>query len=1699
MKKLFTVLIVVIFAVLILGFTFETQNGNYNLSSKVWNTTISPNPQNVTSTTLIDPTGNGGFESGSTFALNGWTSINGTKNMFNVGSLPGTYAGSYCAYTGNGSAWTGQRNAAVNHFYRDISFPSGETSITLTFYHKETTPDVNDNLKIYLVSTSTTPVAGTSLATGQIGSSYYNSTSWVQETITLPTSAAGTSQRLVFSWTTDAVTNSLYSAIAIDNISLVSAAPVTTSLSSTALTGFGNVCLNNTAGPNSFTITGTNLTTDPVTVGAVTIGGVTDYTYSTTSNGTYSTSLSINQLGGSFSQPIYVKFTPTVVQSYSGNIPVGGGGASSINVAVSGSGVNSKPSVTSGTAVSITTSSAIVSGTISDPGCTSLTAYGIEYSTTSGFVNGTGTAVPSSNLTSGSFSSSLTSLSSGTTYYFHAYATNSAGTSYGTEVSFGTLLTPVTSFPWTEDFETGIFSNWGVQNGSQTNKWYVGSATYNGGTKSAYVSNDNGTTNAYTITATSVSHIYKDITFPASGEFHLAFNWKGQGEGTTTLYDYLRVYLVDVTTTPVAGTSLGTSGQIGTNYNLQGTWQSVDLTIASANLGTTKRLVFSWINDISLGTQPPAALDNIQIYQAANMAYSSSTVTQTILSDVYQNSTNNQVIGIQVVTTGSSSPVTATKFNITTNGTTSLTDIANAKIFYTGTSSTFTTATQFGSTVAVPTDVFDITSSGQTLSNGTNYFWLTYDITSNATGGNIIDGECKTVTVGGSDYTPSPSAAEGSRTIQGAMSGTYNITGVGLFNKITGKNLYAKTFTRKVLREVPVEGSNLLTMSDDSKDKKLKNASEKKQLVEVDEEYSVLYQGDKVYDGPLYISKEEINNYNKGLKDDNGRIMSPNNEAYATLTAAVTAFNTRGISGAITFSLLGATYNAAGGEIFPIVINSISGMSSSNTLTIKPASGKTPTITGAVDGAIFKLYGADYVTIDGSNGTTSKDLTISNTYTTAGTATSIIWIGSTATDGTTNNTIKNCNLTGYSSSTTIAGIVSGSGVTFGNAAEVQNNNNSILNNNFTAVQNGIYHSGNASYDLNLAINNNTFGSTTTASKLGFRGLIIQSAQSFNINDNTVLGVSGNSTSIITGIFVTGASNSGNVLRNRISGVYNANRGAFGFYLASTSTTANITTANNIIYDVSCPGNATLNRNGVGVYIETGGGYNIYYNSINMTTNQTNANGVSACIEIASTITTASSLDLRNNIFINNESLGNCYAIYSGATALVYSNINYNDYYASNATNGKLGYLGTAITTLSAWATATTQDQFSINADPGFTSSTNLVPDPTNANSWALSGNGVHISGVSTDYSGTARPVDINTGAPDIGAYEFAAGSSTPTSVTVTPALGSNDIYVYGRKLINLNFNALGGISSIAVTYYPGINPPGMSGFPSATFMNGYFIVTQTGGSGFAYDITYYYNPPQRGTIVNENLITISKSDNNGTNWDSYVIQGTGSGNYQLNTTAKTIKIYGLSSFSTFTTTGSDVPLPVQLTSFTSSLKDRDVNLSWKTEKEINNAGFDVERSISGSNTWEKVGFVTGKGNSNSMTNYTFEDKKLNTGKYNYRLKQIDYNGNFGYHNLSTAIEVALPTKFNISQNYPNPFNPMTKIDFDLPFDSKVKILLYDMMGREVKTLVNEGKLAGYYTVQFNASDLSSGTYFYRIITKSVVKDYVATKKMVLVK
>jgi hypothetical protein len=188
----------------------------------------------------------------------------------------------------------------------------------------------------------------------------------------------------------------------------------------------------------------------------------------------------------------------------------------------------------------------------------------------------------------------------------------------------------------------------------------------------------------------------------------------------------------------------------------------------------------------------------------------------------------------------------------------------------------------------------------------------------------------------------------------------------------------------------------------------------------------------------------------------------------------------------------------------------------------------------------------------------------------------------------------------------------------------------------------------------------------------------------------------------------------------------------------------------------------------------------------------------------------------------------------------------------------------------------------------------------------------------------------------------------------------------------------------------------------------------------------------------------------------------------------------------------DVIVPVELMSFSAATDKNDVVLSWNTATETNNRGFEIQRKNEvGSHS---VGFVDGKGTTTEQHSYLFRDKNLLSGSYTYRLKQIDFDGSFSYSD-EVEIEIDQPNVFYLGQNYPNPFNPSTNIKYSVPADGNVTLKVYDILGKEVITLVDEFKQAGTFDVTFDGSSLSSGVYYYRLTSAEMT----TTKKLMLTK
>jgi photosystem II stability/assembly factor-like uncharacterized protein len=195
-------------------------------------------------------------------------------------------------------------------------------------------------------------------------------------------------------------------------------------------------------------------------------------------------------------------------------------------------------------------------------------------------------------------------------------------------------------------------------------------------------------------------------------------------------------------------------------------------------------------------------------------------------------------------------------------------------------------------------------------------------------------------------------------------------------------------------------------------------------------------------------------------------------------------------------------------------------------------------------------------------------------------------------------------------------------------------------------------------------------------------------------------------------------------------------------------------------------------------------------------------------------------------------------------------------------------------------------------------------------------------------------------------------------------------------------------------------------------------------------------------------------------------------------------------------------LPVELISFAASATGRKIELKWETATEINNKGFEVERKAVNS-TWITVGFKEGSGTSTEAKNYSFIDdlSELTETSFSYRLKQIDYDGSFSYSS-EVELEISnLPSKYSLGQNYPNPFNPSTKINYALPYESSVRITVFNAIGQQVDELINGVQIPGYYEISFNAKNITSGLYFYSIEASAVdgSGNFSEVKKMMLLR
>ncbi len=344
-----------------------------------------------------------------------------------------------------------------------------------------------------------------------------------------------------------------------------------------------------------------------------------------------------------------------------------------------------------------------------------------------------------------------------------------------------------------------------------------------------------------------------------------------------------------------------------------------------------------------------------------------------------------------------------------------------------------------------------------------------------------------------------------------------------------------------------------------------------------------------------------------------------------------------------------------------------------------------------------------------------------------------------------------------------------------------------------------------------------------------------------------------------------------------------------------------------------------------------------------------------------------------------------------------------------------------------------------------------------------------------------------------------------------------------RLVIVENAQTIGGNFRIQVQV-KGTSLPAANTLGSATidvqFNNTH--LTYTGFSNWAFGLAQGYsrNTTNNITSIRVGVTGIGVNENGGgdppgfdigstyTSWIqlNFTIQSLTTTSLTINNTTNAIGLFenhsndpatGIINDQTLTAPENiiDAPLPVELSTFTGKVIDgTKVDLKWVTKTEVNNSGFNVERRIN-EGEWNSIAFIEGHGNSISQKDYSYSDKDLFVGgsKFQYRLKQVDNDGSFEY---SDVVEVEIvPAQYELLQNYPNPFNPSTTIRFSLPKQTQLKLNLYNMLGELIKTIAEGTYEAGNYKVTFNASDLPSGMYVYRIESS----DFVQTKKMMLLK
>ncbi len=576
---------------------------------------------------------------------------------------------------------------------------------------------------------------------------------------------------------------------------------------------------------------------------------------------------------------------------------------------------------------------------------------------------------------------------------------------------------------------------------------------------------------------------------------------------------------------------------------------------------------------------------------------------------------------------------------------------------------------------------------------------------------------------------------------------------------------------------------------------------------------------------------------------------------YATLSDAVTALNTKGVSGPVTLNLRNGTYAER------VEVKNITGASATNRITIKSENNNAANVTVAINATstatnfTIKLANASYVTL--------KHLTIKNDGTTYGRA--LVLEGTAS-----NDSVLNCNLS------TITRTASSTNTVVVFADPLTGADNVFMNNAISNGSYGLYYSGTNTTtltDRGVFINNRFENQYTYATYFYY-------TNDLKFIGNTI--TTNSASTAYYGIRVYYGDGAQQIIGNKVSGA----KGGYAMYLYYNDADANNKgiVANNVV----TIGSASATANGIRSYYSSN--QKIYNNSVNILS--ASATAGYAGYFYYSNATTYVGNEIYNNVFANT---GGGYSMY------VYNptfdnKFDYNNLYTSGAKLVDRGTPAADFLTLKEWRAAHGLDMNSISYNPGFTSTTDLTPDPGNPASWSLNGRGVHIAGNDRDVNGNTRVTDRTLGVPDIGAYEFTPTATPPaaTASPATPVAGGTQYFTFGEDSVAaITWDAASiASSSVTVRQYTGTMPAGIGTLsPTSTY---FYVDISVPPGTYNHTTDIYYKEPWVGTVASESALRLAKK--NGTNpW-----VGSSPAVSKADVTRRIINTPGLTTFGWFT-------------------------------------------------------------------------------------------------------------------------------------------------------------------------------------------------------